>query len=377
LAPYGSFQKTIIFVGYRMQKDMKKCCVPLLATMLLSPVVLKATGLDLSNKKLGTPPRIIRTCCSFGSDVGVMGVPFFKLTETTSIEDLGDHHYLGSKDEGNGIVYTRKGGFIDVGHLRDQADWTAYFYFLISNHRGEKIELKLPHEGGTKRLQIGVPDSISDDDAILLSGRIAYDLSVWHEIATWFGVSSVPFVPERYSAFSIEDDYSNLLGINLGMDAIRSELPFEQAMTKFLHETLDTMGVVSSEKETLDAMEMVRNQWWSRDYRFPSRKILIERDVTPYTEKKPMLVPQLSKDVDPCEIDLPVVSKEKQLLTSFYILALRLNRKFPVKEMFPGKKGRIITQNDFNVLVDKANFEISQKKEIDYRHQQRRQKTLQ
>ena len=42
---------------------------------------------------------------------------------------------------------------------------------------------------------------------------LAWQLSVWHEIATWYGWSHVSAFPEIASAFSPEDFYSNLLGI--------------------------------------------------------------------------------------------------------------------------------------------------------------------
>ena len=42
-----------------------------------------------------------------------------------------------------------------------------------------------------------------------------YQLSLWHEIATWYGWASFEAFPERASAFSPEDLYSNLLGAKL------------------------------------------------------------------------------------------------------------------------------------------------------------------
>jgi hypothetical protein len=344
--------------------------------VLAIPAMVFGASLDASTKKLNAPPRIIRTCCSFGADIGVVGIPFYRLTESTSIEKLGEHCYLGNKNEGNGILYTQRGGFIDIGHLRDQADWTAYLHRLISLNKGNEINLKLGKEGGDKRLIVQVPVDMDNTDAILLAGRITYDLSVWHELATWFGVSSVPFVPERYSAFSIEDDYSNLLGISLGMKALGSELPFEQAMTQLVQQTLDSLGVVATEQETIDAMEMVRNQWWSGEYRYPSRKILIERDVTPYTCYKPMLVPQLSHGVEPHELSLPVVDNNQRPLTDFYTLILRLNHKFPVKNMFPDRKNRIITQDDFYVLIQRAIFEIGNYRIKDEQRKLRRNRSV-
>jgi len=104
------------------------------------------------------PPRTIRVCCMFGSKVGIVGFPFIKLTAVTSIEKIGDHHYLGKMSENNGIVYTRRGGFIDMGHMRDQADWTAYLYALMRQEKERGcISLDLGYEGGWKKLTISLP----------------------------------------------------------------------------------------------------------------------------------------------------------------------------------------------------------------------------
>lgn len=322
-------------------------------------------GLTTNSKKLKTPPRIIRTCCAFGSDVGIVGIPFFRYTEVTSIDEIGKHAYLGDRDERNGILYTCKGGFVDLGHLRDQADWTAYMHYMITHHKGEKITIKLGREGGVKRLTLMVPDTISNDDAVRLAGRIAYDLSVWHEIATWYGVSAVPLVPERYSAFSIEDDYSNLLGVNLSMKAIKSDQPYEEAMTGVLAQTLDNLGVVSSEKETLDAMEQVENEWWTRDKKLPSRKILMVRDISTYTGASPRLVPGWCESDDPVAVDLPLETEENQPLTDFYELDFKMNGKFPYRKIFPDKKGRGITEKDFQVLLEKVTEDINHRTEED------------
>lgn len=340
---------------------MKKYLIAFFLCLYLIPGIVLGKGLDAEQNKIKKPPRIIRTCCAFGSDIGIVGVPFLKYTEVTSIELMGDHKYLGDKDERNGIVYTCEGGFIDIGHLRDQADWTAFLYHLITENRGEEVKLKLGLEGGVKRLVLDIPDTISSNDAILLAGRITYDLSVWHEISTWFGVSSVPFVPERYSAFSLEDDYSNLLGVTLGMKAIQSNLPFEKAMTQILANTLDTLHVVSSEEETLAAMEKVHNEWWTREKRLPSRKIIMMREISTYTGSEPLLVPDMGAVYTPHYLKLPLLTSANKPLTSFYKLDFKLNRKFPYHKMFPENKGRKISQDDFNVILNRVTEEVNRK----------------
>jgi len=331
---------------------MKK--IQILSIFLFTTILLKATPPDLSVKPYINPPhRIIRTCCAFGSDLKLWIIPGIKFTDITCVQNIGPHKYLGNSREGNGILYTRRGGFIDLGHLRDQADWTAYLHsqILLSQKEGE-IDLQLGREGGLKTLKLTVPQDLDQSDAMLLAGKIAYDLSIWHEIATWFGSSSIPFVPERYSSFSIEDPYSNLLGVTLGMKAISSNLPYEEAMTSLLHQTLDSIGVVSSIDDTFNAMEAVRNVWWTRDKPLPSGKMLIERQLNVYSPQVPWLVPGWDDSkANPYELQVPKATHDGRALVNFYQLGFRLNNKFNLMEIFATKEKRDITQNDFEVIL--------------------------
>ena len=309
----------------------------------------------LSDRSLASPPhRVIRTCCAFGSELRLGFIPILKYTDITSVAQLGPHGYLGNAHEGNGIIYTQRGGFVDMGHLRDQADWTAYLYSRIVQAREKGILIiHLGHEGGSKQLSLNIPADLNDENAIQLAGRIAYDLSVWHEIATWYGCSVVPFVPERYSSFSIEDPYSNLLGVTIGMQAVKSGLPYEEAMTGIISSTLKTLDAVTTENETYMAMEAVRNIWWTRDKNLPNRKILIERQMEVYSCLEPWRVPgNASNAVTAYDLVVPDKTTDGKNLSNFYELDFKLNYKFPVKEIFASKVGRKVTQADFGKLIN-------------------------
>ncbi|MGV3504945.1 MAG: DUF4056 domain-containing protein [Adhaeribacter sp.] len=336
---------------------MKPCFSFLIFFLIGSLFPALGKPLPISDKDLASPPsRIIRTCCSFGSDLRVTAIPVKKVTHITSLDQLGPHQYLGGAQEGNGIIYTRKGGFIDLGHLRDQADWTAYLYSLILRHQ-EKGGLlqKLGHEGGIKTLLLSLPQPLDSADARLLAARISYDLSVWHEIATWFGASYVPLVTERYSSFSIEDAYSNLLGATLGMKALESELPYEQAMTQLLTQTLQELQAVPTEAGTYQAMETVRNIWWTREKKLPSGKILLERQLDVYSEVKPMLVPGMAEAGQRgAVLQVPEMTRAGAALSNLYELIIRPNYKFPMKTLFPGENRVLITQKDFGTLLDRV-----------------------
>jgi hypothetical protein len=305
------------------------------------------------------PPRTIRPCCSFGSRVGIAVIPFVTITEITGVEFIGKHRYLGDKAEGNGIIYTQKGGFIDIAHLRDQADWTAYLYNVILEHKGiQGVEIKLGYEGGTKSLFLNIPVDLSDDNSLVLAARIAYDLSVWHEIATWYGVSSVFFLPERFSSFSIEDDYSNLLGVTLGMESIKSDLPYDEAMTNLINENLIELGRVDSISQTYDAMEKVLNKWFTRDFRFPQANVTLKRQYSTYSYTSPLLVPEVSGTTgDKCVLDLPELTNTKLNIDDLYSLQVKLNGKVYYNHYFIEKQKRVITNRDFLSLVNEINLE--------------------
>lgn len=337
-------------------------------TILLSLLLLTSTFLHSTAKPLlpdqfsrnSHPPRIIRSCCLFGSKVGVIVLPFIKLSSITATDKIGLHSYLGKPSEENGVIYTRRGGFIDTGHLRDQADWTAFlFTFLQQGRHQECIRIDLGHEGGDKDLYVSVPPWFSDDDLLLLAGSIAFDLSLWHEIATWYGVSSVPMVPERYSSFSLEDIYSNLTGILLGIEAVRSELPYEEAMNLLIHEKLAELEAVNTREETIQAMEMVRNIWWTREARMPSMRVVIARHTSVQEPIYPLIIPgEFTEKVSPEALYPPRYSSTLDTLSNLYDLNIRLNHKFPVKKLFPENKDRTISQREYGVLLEDINGEL-------------------
>jgi len=341
----------------------------LFASLILLSIILQAKAPDFPANQPDTKPhRIIRTCCAFGVDMQMAAIPGVKLTEITSFDKIGAHHYLGDASEENGIIYTRRGGFIDMGHLRDQIDWMAYLYIQLKKNKPiGNFSMIIGHEGGEKNLNVQILSNLKDIDLILLAGKIAYDLSVWHEIATWFGASTIPFVPERYSSFSFEDAYSNLLGITIGIKALQSDLPYEKAVTEIISETLTNLDVVTNETETYLAMDQVRNIWWTNEKRLPSSKVLLQRQVQVYPCLQPWLVPGwASANQEPMELKVPEFASTGDTLNSLYQLEFRLNFKFPFKKMFPDRKERTITQNDFERLLTEVGTELN-KKDSKYR----------
>jgi len=280
---------------------------------------------------------------------------------------MGNHHYLGSKEEGNGILYTRRGGFLDFGHLRDYVDWTAYIYNLEKKSQREgELVISLAFEAGEKSLSLKIPPNEKEEDLINLAGRIAFDLSVWHEITTWFGAREVPLVSEKFSSFSVEDAYSNLLGTKIAAEAIKSELPYEQAVTKIIKEKLIELEAVSSKEETIQAYEAVRDLWWTRNKPLPNNKMMIQRLLVVYPSVTPMLVPGWgSKNEAPLKLTVAETTLDGIPLSEFYSLRFALNHRVPVKKIFPERTEKVVTQKDFPDIIDfiaadmqKQNFHV-------------------
>jgi len=322
--------------------------------IFLIPALAKAPLLSAEDLT-SPPPRIIRTCCSFGVDLGYAIIPLAKRTDITSVQNLGPHHYLGDNSENNGIIYTKRGGFIDLGHLRDCADWTAFLYTLIQSKRyceSETLTI-LGKEGGQKSLVLEIPSELDSVKTSEVAGKIAYELSLWHEIATWFGVSYIPLIPERYSSFSPEDLYSNLLGVELGIQALKSNLEYNEAMTQLISNMFDSLEAVNTVEETYLAMEKVENIWWTREKSLPSKKILLER----YVDSDLFLVPWLVPTMESSK-PLNKLSKPNNSLSDLYAIKIKLNHKFPLNAILPNHKNRFITQNDFGQFMKYINEKI-------------------
>jgi hypothetical protein len=345
-----------------------------LFSLLLISITTFGKSPDLTDDELkSVPPKIIRTCCSFGYEVKLFALPFVKFTDITAYDLLGKHKYLGDEAEMNGIIYTKRGGFIDVAHMRDVTDWTAYLYKLIKRTQKEKLssfELKLGYEGGSKKLKLRIPEGFSDEDAVRLAGKIAYDISVWHEIATWYGNSYLPLIKERYSAFSVEDAYSNLLGSHVGMEAIKSDLPYEEAVTKIINQKLLELQSARTIKETEDAMNSVKDIWWTDKEYLPSGKVLMKREFKVYGDfLYPRLIPE-NEVTNPKPLAIFSTSGQGQDLNDFFDLSIKLNLKFPYRRMLEdiekeSHKNRTITQRDFQAIISFGTSENRKKYPID------------
>ena len=268
-------------------------------TLLTSISFASSVGID--EKALSNYPiaGFSRLCCALG--MNTMEVKF-GITEVRDRSMLGNHNFgnFNKVKDNVGMAYTCRAGFVDVSHLRDNADWSAHVYFNLKRWINSGKEIIARTEGGFTKRAIYFPtmddadlESLTEEDLDLLAISIGYNLALMHETATAFKIAvSVPaafFANEKASAFSAEDAYSNLLGNYLGVAAAKSALPYNQAMTEILDSTLADLGA-QSKATTIEAFELVRNDWWIRGM-YSSFKHTLKRDFTYQGVVTPRLIP--------------------------------------------------------------------------------------
>ena len=158
-----------------------------------------------------------RPCCALAGDMAVhLGSAHapIVLRGVMSARGLGRHSYSsdGVLSENNGFLYTRRGGFIDIAHTRDNADMAAYVALhlrpLLARGQGR---LDLGHKGADRSVRItrAVPANVLARTSDLIAIRVAFDLSIWTELLQYYGFTKIPGAEEVFSAFTPDDLYSN------------------------------------------------------------------------------------------------------------------------------------------------------------------------
>lgn len=207
-----------------------------------------------------------RVCCLFSDDLPP-GAEALGMGGFLEARALRGHVYGGDLAEDSGLVYTRRGGFLDLGHVRDYADWTVHLFARLQEARATLAPIELPDHGGRAVLRLRRADL--DDEALLtVAQRAAYQFSIWHELATWHGWRTFPLHCERASAFSPEDLYSNLLGVHVGADAIRAAVrgaDVDHALAEALAARLGRLGLLSAAASRAMLWKVEGPSGWWRD----------------------------------------------------------------------------------------------------------------
>lgn len=249
-------------------------------------------------------PQSLRPCCIFGNDVGVqvgsVPVPGYEVRNVLDITELGTHQYNKGtlslqprggerivSDEASGVLYTCRGGFIDLAHVRDNADRTFYLVSQIGRIAAKGGTIPIVGEGAKRRIVVKALDARLvrtyglREVVTSLAEWVDFQASIWHEITTWYGWSSTAF-SERPSAFSPEDLYSNLVGVKITGAIVRrhaapTELDYNRAVTGFLKDALVKLGPLPKDASRR-AFEYVDGIWWDSTKRVPDQQLVRHRN---------------------------------------------------------------------------------------------------
>lgn len=262
-------------------------------------------------------PKAVRPCCAFGTahkvTVASIPVPFYRLSNTVNLEDIGPHAYEAGTfshqkgtptgrrgGENNGIIYTQLGGFIDLAHVRDTADNAVALFYQIYSQLGQEARIELPVEIGPRHIQLSAFEinhlSIKQRQEVAanMAARLAYFMAEAHEVAQWHGYRTWLPWSEAVSAYSPEDLYSNMLGAKIATALLSNNLTmnrelYNQHMTSWLQATLAWLRPVSKQ-QTNALFAAIDGHWWDSSTALPSKYMLLLRHYDLGDEQAPYIV---------------------------------------------------------------------------------------
>lgn len=263
------------------------------------------------------PPAALRPCCAFGADleveVGRVPVPRVEIGNVIGPENVGPHRYdngavsLNIEDtrgwvdeESNGLVYTCRGGFVDMAHVRDNADITIALAAGLARNAETGGIIELPSQGAKIRAVLEPIDPQllerhgRRELIIPLAQWLDFQVSIWHEIATWYGYASLAEWPEKISAFSLEDLYSNLLGGKIAGGILeeqgaRSDEEYDRNMDAWIEAVLERLQAFPQEQGK-QAAHAVDGIWWNSSKRIPDWQLVKRRNFDIGAQVSPWLV---------------------------------------------------------------------------------------
>lgn len=332
-------------------------------------------------------PKKVRPCCAFGVDlkakVGPVPVPLYENENIVSPQEIGPHGYDKGEmtKENNGLVYTCRGGFIDLAHVRDMADNTLFLAMQIARALPGAITIQMPDQGTKRRILIKpLPEGLLArhgrwTTAAALASFIVYDLSIWHEVVTWYGWESTLGISEKLSAFSPEDPYSNILGINLAAGIIlereaSSREQYDQTMEVWIREAMRRLGGVDK-AQGRKAMQAVDGLWWDSNKRLPDWKLVTRRNMNIETPVPPWIVAESLTTPDPAVAQmcakqpppLPLeiadkigTTKIEDLVEIHFEFSDWIPKEFPL----PAAKGQAVQRTDIPKIVEDIRRQAAQ-----------------
>ncbi len=339
-------------------------------------------------------PRNIRPCCAFGYDlrvqVGFVPLPGFRMENVVEVGGLGEHHYDPSplalenamssgflSSEVNGLMYTCRGGFVDIAHVRDYADWTFYLTGRIEEVLDTGGVFEVPREGGRRLVYVAAPGARliervgRRDLAIVMAQWLAFRMSIWHETATWYHWSTWSAFPEEASAFSPEDFYSNLLGIKIAGEIIRTssvitKRQYNANMDLAMNLVLSRLGAMPA-SGTRHAADAVDGFWWDSSERLPNKRLVLRRNfdlgplVVPWMVPRALRSPEMERDIEshcaPTDRAVPLVvqgSVEGIPMSKLVRLDIRIEDAVAARMSLEDPSTRWVSQDDVSEIASRA-----------------------
>ncbi len=197
----------------------------------------------LVRPSLAAVPRNIpsRPCCILAPEIPLA-------SNIATPGSLGDHR---GASEVNGIVYTGRAGFVDLGHLREECDLTEFVWTRLQGASGAPTTI--PTVQGEAKILRQVPR----EHWVLVAAAIAFDDGLGHEIFT-YDLKGSP--GGHNSAFSPDDLCSNLLGTLVARRAIGRGGPFTVNVTAEIDRLLKDLGA-QTPAETRKAFDLINGRW--------------------------------------------------------------------------------------------------------------------
>lgn len=282
-----------------------------------------------------------RTFSQFGYGLYLLSFPLMPITSFADPQHLGVHSYgRPSYKEHNGALYTCRGGFIDVSHMRAAADWTVYLAFKIVAF---ERDFDLKPESGALHLRFRNLKELSLNDLTSMAQKIAFERLEWHETASWYYTAPNFVTTERVSAFTPEDTYSNFLGTVIGKRiALRilkdlDEKPYRIIATEEIQKALAALEPLPTKPQAAMAYDQVdrfvqlkkpeteRNEdiWWNSEMDFTDYRYVFKRYIHIGPKLEPWLVPNqdtlgCTTDIKAMPLDVPETAETGKPLNAYY-----------------------------------------------------------
>jgi hypothetical protein len=364
---------------------------------------------DASSVPQVHPAEHVRPCCAFGMDLQMTinggNLPGYTVSNIVGAGELGHHEYDNgmmtfNQDLGrlvtlekNGLVFTCRGGFVDTAHVRDNADLTMFLATRLLIALPNPALITLEGDGAIRRVVLkAVPPELMArygrlEVAILLAQYAAFQLSIWHELVTWYGFESYGGFSEKLSAFSPEDFYSNAIGLKIAAGILRNQRvrtrhEWDLLMDAWIPLSLTRLVALPPDLGRR-AMKSVDGLWWDSSRRIPDWQLVTRRNY----ELGPQIVPWRLFDAelpDDPVIDTACNGRRKALVVTLptqlgdlplselvavdFEVGPWASRAFP----FTDEKNRRVTSEAFPALTEQVRLDALKTLGVGFDHPGRR-----